>query len=290
MNINKNPILFTLTAIVTVLIGTIAMVFYPMTLKSTQPHNDMQKPYTALELAGRDVYQQEGCNNCHTQTVRPLKAEVARYGAYSKAWEFEYDRPFIWGSRRTGPDLHRIGGKYSDEWQYKHMIEPAKLAFGSNMPKYGFLADMKIKAKRTEASMKMLGFPYTPADIEELKSKNQLDALVAYMQILGTAVPRPPRAAMVQEGEANPLAGDAQEVKKGEKLFQLNCMGCHSIGAEGEEIEDLIWVGTSADYEGWEMVGIVADGFEGSMPPFGDFMGKEKIWSIISYMRSMEAK
>ncbi len=290
MNINENPVLFTLVAVVTILIGTIAMVFYPMTLKSTQPHNELQKPYTALQLAGRDVYQQEGCNNCHTQTVRPLKAEVARYGPYSKAWEFEYDRPFLWGSRRTGPDLARIGGKYSDDWQYKHMINPAKLQYGSNMPKYAFLVDMKIKVKRTERSMKVLGFPYTADEIVALNDASQLDAIVAYMQSLGTAVERLPRPEMVQEGEVNPLLGDAKAVAKGKRIFELSCTGCHSIGADSEDISDLIWLGATADYEGWEIVGVIADGIEDAMPPFGDFMGKSKMWSVVSYIRSMDAE
>ncbi len=301
MNIYKNPILFTLAATVTVLIGTIAMVFVPMTMKSTQPHSDLQKPYTALELAGRDVYQREGCNNCHTQTVRPLKAEVARYGPYSKAWEFEYDQPFLWGSRRMGPDLARVGGKYSDKWHYKHMVEPAKLKWGSNMPKYGFLFDKEVNVARTEASMKMLGFPYTQEEIEDLEGMTDLDAIVAYLQKLGTAVQRPPRPAMVKEGDVNTLANDAKAISQGKKIFELNCTGCHGIDLKGDvgaDLTDVIWLGDTADFEDWEIFEVIANGTsvgykrraEGGMPPFGDFMGKYKIWSVISYIRSMEAE
>ncbi len=301
MNIYKKPILFTLLATVTILSGSIAMMIYPMFLESTQPHNKLQQPYTPIELAGRDVYQAEGCNNCHTQTVRPLKAEVARYGPYSKAWEFEYDRPFLWGSKRTGPDLARVGGKYSDKWHYKHMSNPAKLKAGSNMPKYDFLADIELKPAQIEHRMKVLGFPYTKEQIEELEGMTQMDAIVAYLQKLGTAVPRPPRPKMVKEGDVNTLANDPKAIAQGKKIFELNCTGCHGIDLKGDvgaDLTDVIWLGSTEDFEDWEIFEVIADGTykglkrraEGGMPPFGDFMGKYKIWSLIAYIRSMEAQ
>jgi len=301
MSIYKQPIVFTVVALLTILSGSIAMMFVPMFLESTQPHNELQTPYNALELAGRDVYQAEGCNNCHTQTVRPLKAEVARYGPYSKAWEFEYDRPFLWGSKRTGPDLARIGGKYSDKWHYKHFSYPAKLKFGSNMPKYDFLADNDLNPASVEAHIKGIGFPYTKEEIEELDGLTEMDALVAYMQKLGTAVERPPRPKMVQEGEENTLAGDAKAIADGKRSFELNCTGCHGIDLKGDvgaDLTDVIWLGETGDFEDWEIFEVIADGTykglmrraEGGMPPFGDFMGKTKIWKVISYIRSMEAQ
>ncbi|MCC6347785.1 MAG: cbb3-type cytochrome c oxidase subunit II, partial [Nitrospirales bacterium] len=123
----KKPIAFAVVVTVAVLVGTIVMMALPMLSASMHPRLAHLKPYTALQLAGRDVYQEEGCFYCHTQTVRPLKAEVMRYGDYSKAGEFAYDQPFLWGSKRTGPDLARVGGKYNDAWHYVHFDTPRKL-------------------------------------------------------------------------------------------------------------------------------------------------------------------
>jgi len=152
------------------------------------------KPYTALQLAGRDVYIREGCYNCHSQMVRPFRAEVERYGPYSVAGEFVYDRPFQWGSKRTGPDLARVGGRYSDEWHRIHLLSPRDLVPESNMPAYtwlekpldGSIMPAKLKALRT------LGVPYSDEDIaqaaEAVKGRTELDALIAYLQNLGTAI------------------------------------------------------------------------------------------------------
>jgi cytochrome c oxidase cbb3-type subunit 2 len=151
------------------------------------------KPYLPLELVGRDVYIRESCSVCHSQQVRPLLAEVKRYGPYSRAGEFVYDRPFLWGSKRTGPDLHRIGGKYTDVWHRLHMLNPRAVAPSSIMPAYPWLerrsagADGDIQQKMR--ALKRLGHPYTDADIEAatkaLDGKTELDALVAYLQTLG---------------------------------------------------------------------------------------------------------
>lgn len=301
MNIYSKPILFTLLATASVLVGTVAMMVYPMFLESTQPHNTLQKPYTPLELAGRDVYQQEGCNNCHTQTVRPLNAEMARYGSYSKAWEFEYDRPFIWGSKRTGPDLARIGNKYSDKWHYKHMVNPAKMNFGSNMPAYEFLADNMLDPAQVEARIKALGFPYTREEINAVDGMSQLDAIVAYLQKMGTAVPRPPRAPKIAKGDRNPHTNDATAIANGKKIFDMNCTGCHGIDLKGDvgaNLTDVIWLGSTEDFEDWEIFDVIDNGThsgtkrraEGGMPAFGDFMGTYKIWSTVAYIRSMEAQ
>ncbi|HLS86591.1 MAG TPA: cytochrome-c oxidase, cbb3-type subunit II [Burkholderiales bacterium] len=153
------------------------------------------KPYTALQLTGRDIYIREGCANCHSQMVRPFRAEVERYGPYSVAGEFVYDRPFQWGSKRTGPDLHRVGGRYSDEWHRLHLINPRDLVPESNMPAYPFLASAPANARDIEAKMRALralGVPYGEEEIQaapgELKGKTEMDALIAYLQVLGTAV------------------------------------------------------------------------------------------------------
>ena len=161
---------------------------------TTQPVEGL-KPYTALQLAGRDVYIREGCYNCHSQMVRPFRGETLRYGAFSKAGEYVYDHPFQWGSKRTGPDLHRVGGKYNDDWHRLHLISPRSLVPESNMPAYPWLENAALNPAELAPKMKALrtvGVPYSDAEItkaaEDVKGKTELDALVAYLQVLGTAV------------------------------------------------------------------------------------------------------
>ena len=158
---------------------------------TTQPIEGL-KPYTALQVAGRDVYIREGCNNCHSQMVRPFRAEALRYGPYSVAGEFVYDRPFLWGSKRTGPDLARVGGRYSDEWHRLHLHNPRDVVPESNMPAYPWLEKTPAPAATIQAHMRglrALGAPYTDEEIEqvpaELKDQSELDALIAYLQSLG---------------------------------------------------------------------------------------------------------
>ena len=160
---------------------------------TTQPVAGL-KPYDAVQLTGRDIYIREGCYNCHSQMIRPFRAETERYGHYSVAGEFVYDHPFQWGSKRTGPDLHRVGERYSDEWHRAHLINPRDVVPESNMPAYAFL-ERPAKSEDIEAKMralKMVGVPYTDADIagakELLKGKTEMDALIAYLQGLGTAL------------------------------------------------------------------------------------------------------
>jgi cytochrome c oxidase cbb3-type subunit 2 len=150
-------------------------------------------PYTALQLAGRDVYEREGCYNCHSQMIRPFRAETLRYGHYSVAGEFVYDHPFQWGSKRTGPDLHRVGGKYSDDWHRIHLTNPRDLVPESIMPAYPWLEKTLVDADAMPSHMRALrrvGVPYTDAEIAgapaEVKGKTELDAMIAYLQILGT--------------------------------------------------------------------------------------------------------
>ena len=157
----------------------------------TQPVAGL-KPYGALQLTGRDVYIREGCYNCHSQMIRPFRAETERYGHYSVAGEFVYDRPFQWGSKRTGPDLARVGGRYSDEWHRVHLINPRDVVPESNMPSYRWLATAPADAATIQAKMKALrtlGVPYSDDEIakapEALKDRTELDALVAYLQGLG---------------------------------------------------------------------------------------------------------
>jgi cytochrome c oxidase cbb3-type subunit 2 len=161
---------------------------------TTQPAEGL-KPYTALQLAGRDVYIREGCYNCHSQMVRPFRSETLRYGPYSQAGEFVYDHPFQWGSKRTGPDLHRVGGKYSDDWHRLHLIAPRSLVPESNMPDYPWLEKAPLDPASMAPRMRALsrvGVPYTDEEIakaaDAVNGRTELDAIVAYLQVLGTAV------------------------------------------------------------------------------------------------------
>ena len=184
-------VLILLTVAVGGLVEIVPLFFQRST---TQPLPGV-KPYTPLQLAGRDVYLREGCYNCHSQMVRPLRAETLRYGHYSQAGEFVYDHPFQWGSKRTGPDLARVGGRYSDEWHRVHLNNPRDLVPESNMPAYPWLASSTVDGAGMAPRMKALrtvGVPYTDEEIagaaEAVKGKTELEALIAYLQNLGTAV------------------------------------------------------------------------------------------------------
>jgi len=181
-------VLILLTVAVGGLVEIVPLYFQRST---TQPAPGL-KPYTALQLSGRDIYVREGCYNCHSQMIRPFRAETLRYGPYSTAGEFVYDRPFQWGSKRTGPDLHRVGGKYSDEWHRLHLINPRDLVPESNMPAYPWLERNAVDPGGVAAklnALRRLGVPYSDAEVaaapEMVKGKTELDALVAYLQVLG---------------------------------------------------------------------------------------------------------
>jgi len=193
--IERNQALLIVLVILTVAVGGLVEIIPLSFMKSvTEPVAGL-KPYTALQLTGRDIYVREGCYNCHSQMVRPFRAEVERYGPYSVAGEFVYDRPFQWGSKRTGPDLARVGGRYSDEWHRIHLTNPRDVVPESNMPAYAWLAKSPANAEDIEAKLKalrFLGVPYTEQQIasakEEVSGKSEMDALIAYLQVLGTAV------------------------------------------------------------------------------------------------------
>ncbi len=213
MKLYEKPILFAIAAAAVISVGTLVTTFIPLFLPSTQPVSPSIKPYTSIELEGRDIYIREGCNNCHTQTVRPLRTEVARYGEYSKPEEFAYDRPFLWGSRRTGPDLARVGGKYPDSWHYLHMANPQGMFEKSNMPPYAWLALRRLDTSLSVKKASVLGYGYgsdevgrqidgfrktvTAADSPSAPARSQvtpvmlrgelteMDALVAYLQKIG---------------------------------------------------------------------------------------------------------
>ena len=189
-------------------------------MKSNVPTIESVKPYTPLELEGRDIYIREGCNNCHSQMIRPFRSEVERYGEYSKAGEFVYDFPFLWGSRRTGPDVHRVGGKYNNNWHFNHMLDPRSTSPGSIMPRYSWLIKNDLNASDVQNKMEglvNLGVPYTAEEIADAQNQllvqakeieeslrqdpefvtnyggsniqnKEIVALIAYLQRLGTDI------------------------------------------------------------------------------------------------------
>ncbi len=193
--IETNNFLMIVLILLVLLVGGLVEIVPLFFQKSTtEPIKGIQ-PYTALQLAGRDVYIREGCYNCHSQMIRPFRAETLRYGHYSVAGESVYDHPFQWGSKRTGPDLARVGGKYSDEWHRLHLINPRDLVPESNMPAYPWLATDMVDAAAMPRHMKALrtvGVPYTDEQIakasEEVKGKTEMEAVIAYLQVLGTAL------------------------------------------------------------------------------------------------------
>ena len=193
--IEKNPWLLVGLVLLVISFGGLVEIVPLFFQKSTTEPVAGLTPYTPLRLMGRDVYIREGCYNCHSQMIRPFRAETERYGHYSVAGEFVYDRPFQWGSKRTGPDLARVGGRYSDEWHRTHLHNPRDLVPESNMPGYPWLAATRIDAAEVMARMKALqrlSVPYTDKDIaaasEAVANKTEEDALVAYLQGLGTLI------------------------------------------------------------------------------------------------------
>jgi cytochrome c oxidase cbb3-type subunit 2 len=194
--IERSPGLLVLGILLLISVGGIVQIVPLANMRSLTEPIEGLTPYNALELTGRDVYVRESCHVCHSQLVRPFRAETERYGHYSVAGEFVYDRPFQFGSRRVGPDLARVGGRYSDEWQRDHLIDPRALVPESIMPGYPWLATRTIDAREVTQkirALRSLGHPYSDADISgagaAVAGKSELDALVAYLQRLGTVLP-----------------------------------------------------------------------------------------------------
>jgi cytochrome c oxidase cbb3-type subunit 2 len=193
--VETNNFLMIVLIVVAIIFGGLVEIVPLFFQKSTTEPAPGVKPYTALQLAGRDVYIREGCYNCHSQMIRPFRAETLRYGHYSVAGESVYDHPFQWGSKRTGPDLARVGGKYSDEWHRVHLNNPRDVVPESNMPEYPWLSKNLVEANEMPARMKalrMVGVPYSDEEIakatEEVNGKTELEAVIAYLQSLGLAL------------------------------------------------------------------------------------------------------
>jgi cytochrome c oxidase cbb3-type subunit 2 len=193
--IERNIGLMIVLVILTVSVGGLVEIVPLFFQRSTTEPVAGLKPYTPLQLAGRDIYIREGCYNCHSQMIRPFRAETERYGHYSVAGEFVYDHPFQWGSKRTGPDLARVGGRYSDEWHRIHLTQPRDVVPESNMPGYPWLEQTVMDGSDIAAKMRALrfvGVPYADDDIargkQEVAGKTEQEALIAYLQVLGTAL------------------------------------------------------------------------------------------------------
>jgi cytochrome c oxidase cbb3-type subunit 2 len=193
--IEKNVTLFIVLTILVVAVGGLVEIVPLFFQRSTTEPVAGLTPYSPLRLEGRDVYIREGCYNCHSQMIRPFRAETERYGHYSVAGEYVYDHPFQWGSKRTGPDLARVGGRYSDEWHILHLMQPRDVVPESNMPAYPWLGRNRIDETGTAAKMRGLrrvGVPYTDEQIaaaaDEVKGRTEMEALVAYLQGMGTAI------------------------------------------------------------------------------------------------------
>lgn len=194
--VEKNAGLLAILTVVAISFGTLVEITPLFFQKETNTPVDGLKPYTALEFEGRDIYIREGCNNCHSQMIRPFRAETERYGHYSVAGESVWEHPFLWGSKRTGPDLARVGGRYSDAWHEAHLLDPRAVVPESNMPAFPWLAENVLDGEDTPAKLKIFkdnfGVPYTDADIDNataaVKGKTEMEALIAYLQSLGTAL------------------------------------------------------------------------------------------------------
>jgi cytochrome c oxidase cbb3-type subunit 2 len=193
--IEKRPTLLIVLVLLVVDVGGLVEIAPLFFQKSTTEPVQGLKPYTALQLAGREIFAREGCVGCHSQMIRPFRAETERYGHYSVAGESVWDRPFLWGSKRTGPDLARVGGRYSDEWHRVHLINPRDVVPESNMPSYPWLADAPVNSPNLQGHMRTLrtlGVPYTDEEIakapEEIQGKTEMEAIIAYLQSLGLAL------------------------------------------------------------------------------------------------------
>lgn len=281
--LEKKPIIFLLLATVTILVGTVVTMVAPFWwVNDPKLAIASVKPYTPLQLEGRDIYIREGCNNCHTQTVRPLLSDTERYGEYSKSGEFAYDQPFLWGSRRTGPDLARIGGKYPDAWHVKHMKDPQSMVPRSNMPSYAFLTG-PLDTSLSERKMRALHFPYSKEDLMELQGKSELDAMVAYLQKLGNDIPWRKAAQAVVVGELkNPFQDNLAVLSEGKALYAQNCAQCHGKELQGDvgpKLSDL-------DKPDAKVFSTIFGGSQAAgMPAFGDSLGKERTWKLVTFLK-----
>ena len=309
-SIEKNlGLLIVLTILIVSVGGLVQIVPLFFQTSTTQPVAGL-KPYTPLQLSGRDVYIREGCVGCHSQMVRPFRAETERYGHYSVAGEYVYDRPFLWGSKRTGPDLAREGGVRPDDWHVRHFANPQSIVPRSNMPAYAFLKEARLDPATVRSHYRALAGLYRPgefgaqeADFTALSSRTEMDALVAYVQWLGHAVPR--ECAVGDLSAVNPLAADAGAVNRGMALYGANCAQCHGDHGEGmpgavPSLIDDEFLGQKGDGPDGAYFGLISCGSDakkkigrpgdpgGGMSAFGGQLSDQDIWSLIAWIRSQQ--
>lgn len=288
--LEKNPVIFIIVAFVVIMIGTTITMIAPFKWINSEADRIAEvKPYTPLQQEGRDIYMREGCNNCHSQMVRTLASDIERYGnggANSKSGEFVYDRPHLWGSRRTGPDLARVGLKYPDPkgmWHRKHMENPQSVVPASNMPSYAFL-NKPLDTSYSERKMKLLKFPYTQADLDELKGKTEMDAIIAYMRKLGTDIPvvKAAVASAATLPQTNPFTDLKAVEEEAESIYKQECASCHGEKREGT-LGPALKGSTKADAE---LFSIISKGVEANgMPAFGSSLNEQKIWKLVTYIK-----
>jgi len=288
--LEKNPVIFIILAFVVIMVGTVVTMIAPFKwINSPGDRIAGVTPYTPLQQEGRDLYMREGCNNCHSQTVRTLAADVERYGyggTYSKSGEFVFDRPFLWGSRRTGPDLAHIGLKYPDPkgaWHRKHMENPQSVVPASNMPAYAFL-NQPLDVTYSERKMKLLGFPYAQSDLDDLKGKSEMDAIIAYMRKLGTDIPvkKAEAATGTPAALSNPFT-DLKAVKEeAESLYKQHCASCHGEKREGT-VGPALKGSAKPDADLFKIIsqGIEANG----MPSFSAALDMQKTWKLVTLIK-----
>lgn len=288
--LEKNPVIFIILAFVVIMVGTAVTMIAPFGwINSEKDRIAEVKPYTPLQLEGRDIYMREGCNNCHTQTVRTLDSDLTRYGyggGYSRSGEFVYDRPHLWGSRRTGPDLARIGLKFPDKngaWHRRHMENPQAVVKESNMPSYRFL-NRPLDTSYSERKMKLLKFPYTQADLDELKGKSEMDAMIAYLTKLGTDIPvkKSSKPSDVKAVGKNPFQDFASIKAEAISLYSSSCAACH-----GDKLQGVVGPSLkSIKLNDAELFTVVSNGRpEKGMPGFGGTVDDSGIWKLVTFIR-----
>jgi cytochrome c oxidase cbb3-type subunit II len=326
-SIYRKPVAFAVLAAVVVLAGTVVTMAYPLLRPEMHPPPPAgMKPLDGLALAGRDVYQREGCVNCHTQTVRPLKSEVVRYKGnraqvpseqYSLAGEFVWDHPFLWGSKRTGPDLAFEGWvKPAKDWHYAHFEDPQALVPRSNMPSYKFLKAAPLDPAGVQRNMRALravGVPYTDGDIAAVpaavQGKTEMDALVAYTVSLGRGVNRGGAVGgQIDLAAVNPKAGNAAAAEHGFKLYaDSSCNTCHGDDAEGEDgiapnLVDDSFLGVEGDLSDAAYFALIKSGSDAKkaigrpglpddgMQAYAGDLSDDEIWSIVAWLRKQKAR
>ncbi len=280
----KKPVLLIVMATCAILVGTIVTMVLPFAWVNTEADRiEGVTPYTALQQEGRDVYIREGCNNCHTQTVRPLVSDVLRYGEYSKSVSSSTIALSSGAPNEPARTWPASVASTLTAWHYKHMDSPRSMVPKTNMPDYDWLADYKLDPEMIQRKMEVLDFPYTAEEIKALAGKNEMDAIVAYMQKLGSDIPWREATATEIVGElVNPYTGvDHDTMEPWEALYTENCAACHGEHMEGEIGPELV----GEDYDDEILFELIYSGItDGGMPAFSS-LGTDKVWKLVNFIK-----